>query len=110
MTRLTPSAASASAEPRPSPLLEAQTIAHLPEIPRSMLFPLLFQQVANEGDREVPLLGEGARVKAPHKPFRRSERSLQPQHDILDNLGRDRKLAIGKKLDDERLEERIVRL
>ena len=38
MTRLTPSAASAWAQPRPSPLLAPHTSAHLPEIPRSMCF------------------------------------------------------------------------
>ena len=36
MTRSTPAAASASAQARPSPLLEAQTMALRPRIPRSM--------------------------------------------------------------------------
>ena len=40
MTRSTPSAASASAQPRPRPFDEAQTSAFLPLIPRSMPFPL----------------------------------------------------------------------
>ena len=36
MTRLTPSAASALAQPKPRPLLAPQTSAHLPAIPKSM--------------------------------------------------------------------------
>jgi hypothetical protein len=36
ITRCTPAAASASAQPRPSPFDEAQTIARFPLIPRSM--------------------------------------------------------------------------
>ena len=46
----TPSRAKASAQPRPRPLLAAQTSAFLPAMPRSMSAPL---QVVNIGEEEI---------------------------------------------------------
>lgn len=55
MTRLTPASASASAQPRPSPLDAAQTIAVRPLIPRSMSLPPHSRNAsAARGNRNQP--------------------------------------------------------
>src|SRR5918996_2995677 len=119
----TPFRASARAQPRPSPLLAAQTRAFLPAMPRSIGSSLslraygrvralqigLPEHGARQRDRDRAMLLERARIERCDQRPGRGERSLHVRQHIADHVLGDDELTIAEQLHQERAEQGLVR-